>query len=80
MAEISASTHVREKLWAAATSVVAALFLTGLKIVIGLLTGSLGILAEAAHSGIDLVAAVITLLAVRVSDRPPDEQHMFGHG
>ena len=80
MAEISASTHVREKLWAAATSVVAALFLTGLKIVIGLLTGSLGILAEAAHSGIDLVAAVITLLAVRVSDRPPDEQHMYGHG
>jgi cation diffusion facilitator family transporter len=80
MAETSTSTHVREKQWAAATSVVAALFLTGLKIFIGLLTGSLGILAEAAHSGLDLVAAVITLLAVRVSDRPPDEQHMYGHG
>ena len=73
-------THVREKQWAAATSVIAALFLTGLKIAIGLLTGSLGIFAEAAHSGLDLVAAVITLLAVRVSDRPPDEQHMYGHG
>ncbi|MGD0016346.1 MAG: cation diffusion facilitator family transporter [Verrucomicrobiia bacterium] len=74
------STPARQKQWAAATSVVAALFLTGLKIVVGLMTGSLGILAEAAHSGLDLVAAVITLLAVRVSDRPADEQHMFGHG
>ena len=80
MAETFISTHTREKQWAAATSVVAALFLTGLKIVIGLRTDSLGILAEAAHSGLDLVAAVITLLAVRVSDRPADEQHMYGHG
>jgi cation diffusion facilitator family transporter len=80
MAQTSTSTDVREKQWAAATSVVAALFLTGLKIVVGLLTGSLGILAEAAHSGLDLVAAVITLLAVRVSGRPADEQHMYGHG
>ncbi len=73
-------THLREKQWAAASSVAAALFLTGLKIAVGLLTGSLGILAEAAHSGLDLVAAVITLFAVRVSDRPADEQHMYGHG
>jgi cation diffusion facilitator family transporter len=70
----------REKKWVAATSVVAAVFLTGMKLAIGLLTGSLGILAEAAHSGLDLVAAVITLLAVRVSDLPADESHLYGHG
>jgi cation diffusion facilitator family transporter len=44
------------------------------------LTGSLGILAEAAHSALDLVAAAITLLAVSVSDRPADEDHTYGHG
>jgi cation diffusion facilitator family transporter len=48
--------------------------------VVGLLTGSLGILAEAAHSGLDLVAAFITFLAVRVSDRLADVEHPYGHG
>jgi cation diffusion facilitator family transporter len=72
--------QIREKRLVAATSVVAAVFLTGLKLVIGLMTGSLGILAEAAHSGLDLAAAVITLLAVRMSDRPADESHLYGHG
>jgi len=72
--------QVREKRFVAASSVAAALFLTGTKLVIGLLTGSLGILAEAAHSGLDMAAAVITLLAVRVSDRPADESHLYGHG
>lgn len=71
---------MREKQWVAATSVVAAVFLTGIKLVIGVMTGSLGILAEAAHSGLDLGAAVITMLAVRVSDRPADETHLYGHG
>ena len=70
----------REKRSAALTSVVAAVFLTTMKIVVGVLTGSLGILAEAAHSGLDLVAALITFLAVRVSDRPPDAEHPYGHG
>lgn len=46
----------------------------------GLLTGSLGILAEAAHSALDLVAAVMTLLAVRISARPADHTHLYGHG
>jgi cation diffusion facilitator family transporter len=69
-----------EKQSAAASSVAAGIFLTGIKLVIALLTGSLGILAEAAHSGLDLVAAGITLLAVRVSDRPADESHPYGHG
>jgi cation diffusion facilitator family transporter len=70
----------REKKRAAASSVLAALGLTGMKLVVGLLSGSLGILAEAAHSGLDLVAAVITLVAVSVSDRPADEAHPYGHG
>ena len=70
----------KEKRWAASSSVIAAVGLTSMKLVVGLLTGSLGILAEAAHSALDLVAALVTWFAVRVSDRPPDEQHLYGHG
>ncbi len=70
----------REKRAAARSSVAAAVFLTGMKIVVGLLTGSLGILAEAAHSALDLVAAAMTLVAVRVSSRPADSTHPYGHG
>jgi len=70
----------KEKRNAALSSVLAAVLLTGLKLVVGLLTGSLGILAEAAHSGLDLVAAMVTFFAVRISGKPPDEQHMYGHG
>jgi cation diffusion facilitator family transporter len=69
-----------EKKRAAANSVFAAFGLTGMKLVVGLVSGSLGILAEAAHSGLDLVAALITLIAVSVSDRPADEAHPYGHG
>jgi cation diffusion facilitator family transporter len=70
----------REKKVVAATSVAAAVFLTSTKLAIGIFTGSLGILAEAAHSALDLVAAVITFFAVRVSDKPADESHLYGHG
>ncbi len=69
-----------EKRSAALSSVVAAVALTSFKIVVGVLTNSLGILAEAAHSGLDLVAALMTFFAVSVSDKPADEQHNFGHG
>lgn len=65
---------------AARNSLLAATALTSAKIVVGLLTGSLGILAEAAHSGLDLVAAFVTLLAVRASARPADAGHTYGHG
>jgi cation diffusion facilitator family transporter len=61
-------------------SVFAAVFLTSFKIIVGITTGSLGILSEAAHSGLDLIAAIITLFAVRISDRPADRDHHFGHG
>jgi len=54
--------------------------LTGFKLVVGLSTNSLGILAEAAHSGLDLVAAAVTLIAVNVSVKPPDLEHQYGHG
>jgi cation diffusion facilitator family transporter len=70
----------KEKRSAALSSVLAAVLLTGLKLAVGLLTGSLGILAEAAHSGLDLVAALVTFFAVRLSDRPPDKRHLYGYG
>jgi cation diffusion facilitator family transporter len=69
-----------EKQSAALNSLVAAVGLTAFKIVVGLSTGSLGILAEAAHSGLDLVAAGLTFLAVRFSGRPADCTHLYGHG
>jgi cation diffusion facilitator family transporter len=69
-----------EKRAVAGNSVLAAVAVTVLKIVVGITTGSLGILSEAAHSGLDLVAAVVTLLSVRVSDMPADAEHQYGHG
>ncbi len=71
---------MQEKRGAALSSVIAAIGLTAFKIVVGLLTGSLGILAEAAHSGLDLVAALVTFFAVRVADKPADDAHLYGHG
>jgi cation diffusion facilitator family transporter len=75
----SGSMH-REKRSVAGNSVLAALVITSLKIVVGLATGSLGILSEAAHSGLDLVAALVTFFSVRVSDKPADADHQYGHG
>jgi len=69
-----------EKRSAALTSVGAAFFLTTLKIVVGLWSGSLGILAEAAHSGLDLAAAIVTWIAVKAASKPADRSHAYGHG
>ena len=69
-----------EKNHVALLSVLAALLLTGTKVGVGLWTGSLGILAEALHSGLDLMAALVTLWAVRASSRPADMEHAYGHG
>jgi len=71
---------LNEKKLVALSSVAAAVFLTGFKLFVGLWTNSLGILSEAAHSGLDLLAAIITLLAVTFADRPADEEHQYGHG
>ena len=76
----SASEMRVEKRAVAQNSVLAAVAITVLKVVVGLSTGSLGILSEALHSGLDLVAAVITLFSVRVSDKPADADHQYGHG
>jgi len=70
----------REKQWAALSSLVAAVGLTSFKIVVGALTGSLGILAEAAHSWADAGNEVFLLIASRRSRRPADLAHPFGHG
>ncbi len=69
-----------EKSRVAFFSVLAAIALTSIKIIVGIWTNSLGILSEALHSGLDLVAAVITLFAVRVADKPADKTHNYGHG
>ena len=79
----TAATHelrAAEKRSAALGSVIAALGITILKLITGILTGSLGMLSEAAHSGIDFVAAALTLFSVQVSDRPADADHNYGHG
>lgn len=70
----------RDKKAVALRSVYAAIFITIFKVVVGFYTGSLGILSEAAHSGLDLIAAIITFASVRVSDKPADADHQFGHG
>src|SRR5271154_6118345 len=69
-----------EKRAVAGNSVVASVFITGGKIVVGVTTGSLGILSEAAHSALDLVAALLTYFSVGVSDKPADADHQYGHG
>src|SRR6201995_3061309 len=74
------SSEVREKKRAALLSVGSAVLLVSLKTFLVLRTGSLGVLSEALHSSLDLVAAIITFLSVRVSDQPADERHPYGHG
>lgn len=62
------------------SSMLASLFLAVAKLIVGLMTGSLAILSEAAHALLDLGAATLTWLAVRVADKPADAEHPFGHG
>ena len=64
----------------ALVSIVAACVLIGVKLVAGIATNSLGLLSEAAHSGTDLIAAILTFVAVGVSGRPADPGHAYGHG
>ena len=69
-----------EKQSAAFLSVAAACGITALKLIVGVLTGSLGMLSDAAHSGVDLIGAGLTFLSVRISDKPADANHPYGHG
>jgi cation diffusion facilitator family transporter len=68
-----------EKRAAAFLSVTAAAVITALKIFVGLMTGSLGMLSDAAHSAIDLFGAGLTMLSVRAADKPADDDHPYGH-
>src|SRR5450755_2449876 len=79
-AAFSSGSMRREKRSVAGNSVLAAMVITGLKIMVGIATGSLGILSEAAHSGLDLIAALVTFFSVQVSDKPADADHQYGHG
>ncbi len=78
--EFSSEAMRAEKRTVATNSLLAAVAITGLKIVVGITTGSLGIISEAAHSGLDLIAAAVTLFSVHVSDKPADADHQYGHG
>src|SRR6202451_4009980 len=71
---------VRQKKLAALGSVGSAVVLVCLKAFLVIATGSLGILSEILHSILDLIAAVITYLSVRVADKPADAEHLYGHG
>ncbi|NTU52385.1 MAG: cation-efflux pump [Chlorobiaceae bacterium] len=73
------STQKQKKQSVALSSVTASLLLTTMKIVVGLMTGSIGILSEAAHSAMDFGAAALTWFAVRISDQPADKKHHYGH-
>lgn len=71
---------IKEKNAVAKSSVLAAVLLTGMKFIVGYSTGSLGIISEALHSGLDFVAAFITYIAVKLSSKPPDEKYNYGRG
>ena len=70
---------VRAKRRVALQSMLAAAVMTILKVAAGLLSGSLGVLSDGAHSGLDLVGSALTFFSVRVSDKPADEDHTYGH-
>jgi cation diffusion facilitator family transporter len=81
---IQAENHTEEmgaaKRRVALHSMLAAAAMTVFKVVAGILSGSLGVLSDGAHSGLDLIGSALTLLSVRVSDKPADEGHTYGHG
>jgi cation diffusion facilitator family transporter len=72
--------YSREKRAVSRNSMIAAAAMTLLKLVAGVISGSLAVLSDAAHSGLDLAGAALTFFSVRVSDKPADEDHPYGHG
>ncbi len=69
-----------EKRRVAWLSMTAAAVMTLLKLAAALLSGSLGVLSDSAHSGLDLAGSALTFFSVNVSDKPADEDHTYGHG
>ena len=80
MEELTLKDAQRRKVKVALLSVLSNTALVILKIIVGLMIGSVSILSEAIHSGVDLLAAVIALFSVKTSSIPPDKNHPFGHG
>ncbi len=72
--------HSAAKRRVALQSMLAAAAMTLLKLAAGLVSGSLGVLSDAAHSALDLAGATLTFFSVSVSDKPADEGHTYGHG
>lgn len=68
------------KISIARLSIISNTLLIIMKVIVGLISGSVSIISEAIHSSMDLVAAVIAFLSVKVSDNPPDSRHPYGHG
>lgn len=71
---------MEEKVKTARLSIISNCLLIILKLVVGFLGNSVSIISEAIHSGMDLVAAIISFISVKLSDNPPDEEHPYGHG
>jgi cation diffusion facilitator family transporter len=71
---------MNEKVKTARLSIISNSFLICMKVVVGFISGSVSIISEAIHSGIDLIASIIAYFSVRISDNPPDERHPYGHG
>lgn len=76
----SAAALSADKRRVASRSMLAAAIMTLLKLGAGVLSGSLGVLSDAAHSGLDLAGSALTYFSVHVSDKPADEDHTYGHG
>jgi len=73
-------TNENKKKEVALSSVFAGLILTATKFIVGLLTGSIGIISEAIHSSLDFISAIMTFFAVKLGDKPADKDHPYGHG
>jgi cation diffusion facilitator family transporter len=71
---------MNDKIKTARLSVISNSFLLALKLAIGIISGSISIISEAIHTGLDLAAAVVAFFSVKVSDIPPDSKHPYGHG
>src|SRR6202041_3997084 len=76
---MSQSVHT-SKTRVAAISIAASASMAAAKFVVGIAIGSLALISEALHSSVDLAATIVTWMVVRVSDRPADEEHHYGHG
>jgi cation diffusion facilitator family transporter len=71
---------MNEKIKTARLSILSNSLLIAMKVIVGIISGSVSIISEAIHSGMDLIASVIAYFSVKISDNPPDERHPYGHG